>query len=66
MAVLGLCCCVGFTLVVVSWGYSLVGVRKLLIAVAFLVAEQAHAVGRWASVVVEYVLNNCGSRVQAQ
>ena len=46
VAVLGLRCCVGFPLVVLSWGYSLVGVHRLLIAVAFLVAEQAHALGR--------------------
>ena len=46
MAVLGLCCCVGFALVAVSWGCSLAGVHRLLIVVAFVVAEQAHAVGR--------------------
>ena len=39
LAVLGLCCCVGFSLVVASWCYSLVVVCRLLIAVASLVAE---------------------------
>ena len=39
MAVLGLCCCSGFSLVVESWGYRLVAVLGLLIAVASLVAE---------------------------
>ena len=37
LAVLGLCCCVDFSLVVVSGGYSLVVVWELLIAVAFVV-----------------------------
>ena len=36
-AVLGLCCCTGFSLVLVSKGLSLVAVPGLLIAVAFLV-----------------------------
>ena len=39
LAVLGLCCCVGFSLVVVSGGYSLFVVHGLLIVVASLVAE---------------------------
>ena len=39
MAVLGLRCCVGFSLVVVSGGYSLFVVHGLLIVVASLVAE---------------------------
>ena len=39
MAVLGLYCCTGFSLVSQSWGYSLVAVRGLLTAVASLVAE---------------------------
>ena len=38
LAVLGLCCCVGFSLVVASGGCSLV-VHGLLIVVADLVAE---------------------------
>ena len=36
---LGLRCCVGFSVVGVSRGYSLVGVCRLLIAVASLVVE---------------------------
>ena len=39
LAVLGLCCCLGFSLVVVSGGYALVLVCGFLIAVASLVAE---------------------------
>ena len=35
----GLCCCTGFSLIVVSRVYSLVVVHRLLIAVASLVAE---------------------------
>ena len=39
MAVLGLCCCVGFSLVAVSKSYSLVGLRGFLTVVASLVAK---------------------------
>ena len=39
LAVLGLHCCTGFSLVMESGGYSLASVRGLLIAVASLVAE---------------------------
>ena len=39
LAVLGLHCCVGFSLVAASGGYSLVVVRRLLVAVASLVVE---------------------------
>ena len=39
MAVLGLCCCMGFSLVTVYRDYSLVAGCGLLIAVASLVAE---------------------------
>ena len=39
LAVLGLCCCTGFSLVVVSGGCSLVAVHGLLIVVTSLVAE---------------------------
>ena len=34
LAVLGLCCCLGFSLVTVNGGYSLVVVRGCLISVA--------------------------------
>ena len=36
---LGLCCCTGFSLVVVSRGYSVVVVLRFLIAVTSLVTE---------------------------
>ena len=48
LAVLDLCCCLGFTLLVVSGGYALVAACGLFIAAASLVAEH----GLWASVVV--------------
>ena len=51
LAVLGLCCCTGFSLVVASGGYSPVAVPGLLIVVASLVAEPGLS-GSWASVVV--------------
>ena len=40
LAVLGLRCCTGFSLVAASGGYSLVAACRLLMAVASLVAEQ--------------------------
>ena len=39
MAVLGLCCCMGFSLIATDRVYSLVAVSGLLTAVASLVAE---------------------------
>ena len=39
LAVLGLCCCMGFSLVAVRGGYSLVLVCGLIIMVASLVVE---------------------------
>ena len=39
LAVPGLCCCVGFSLIAVKGGYSLVVVHRLPIAVVSLVAE---------------------------
>ena len=39
LAVLGLCCCVGFSLIAMSRGYCPVVVRGLLIAVASPVAQ---------------------------
>ena len=41
LAVPGLCCFAGFSLVAVSWGYSPVAVPGLLIVMASLVAEHA-------------------------
>ena len=61
LAVLGLCCCVGFSLVVESGGYSPVGAPGLPIAAASLVVER----GLWgsqASVVAACGLTSCGSR----
>ena len=58
---LGLCCCVDFSLVVVSGGYSLVVVWELLIAVAFVVEYRLE--GTQASVVVALQLScsmTCG------
>ena len=39
LAVLGLCCCLGFSPVVASEGYSLVVLLRLLFTVASLVTE---------------------------
>ena len=56
-----LCCCTGFSLVVEGWGgYTLVAVLRLLIAVAFLVAEHALQ-GTRASVAAERGLSSCTS-----
>ena len=41
LAVVGLCCCAGFSLAVMSGSYPLVAVRRLLIAVAALVVHHA-------------------------
>ena len=41
LTMLGLHCCVGFSLVVESGGYSLVAVHRLLITGASLVAEHS-------------------------
>ena len=60
LAVLGLCCCMGFSLVVVSGGYSLVLVCGFLIAVASLVAELG------LSGTQALVIWLMGSRAQAQ
>ena len=40
MVVLGLCCCIGFSQVLVSGGYSLLAVNGLLIAAASFAVEQ--------------------------
>ena len=54
LAVLGLCCCAGFTLVVESGGCSLVAVHGLLTAVASLVLEHEP----------EHRLSSCGPWAQ--
>ena len=59
LAVLGLHCCVGFSLVVVSRGYSLVEVHWLLITTAPLAVE--HGL-QGASVVGAHGLSSCGSQ----
>ena len=46
LAVLGLCCCVGFSLVAESGGYSLVVMHGLLIAVVFLVVKHGRMAHR--------------------
>ena len=53
-------CCAGLSLVGVSWGYSLVAVQRLLIAMASLVAER-ELYGTSASVVAAHGLGSCGS-----
>ena len=51
----------GFSLVAVSRGYSLVAVDKLLISVAPLVAELTQALGAWALVAAACGLSRGGS-----
>ena len=57
---LGLCCCEGFPLVVVSGRYSLVAVHGLLTVVASLVEEYG-LYGMWASAVAARGLRSCGT-----
>ena len=59
---LGICCCMGFSLVVTSSHYSLAVVRRLLIMVVSLVAERRLQSAQ-ASVVVAPGLWNTGSVV---
>ena len=66
MAVLGLCCCKGFFLTVVSRGYFPVAVYKILIVMASLVGMDSRALGlHWrqhmGSVVGALGLNSTGS-----
>ena len=65
MAVLGLCCCAGFSLVEMSRGYSTDAMLRLLIAVVSLVAKHGLQ-GALASVVVASRLQNTGSIVVAK
>ena len=60
LAVLGLHCCLGFSLVAVSRSYSLVVLCRLLIVVASLVVKHWFQV-MWASVVAAHELSSCGS-----
>lgn len=48
MAMLGLCCCLGFSLVAVSGGYSLVAVRILIVVVSLVAKHKL--LGAWVSV----------------
>ena len=64
MAAVGLCCCVGFSLVAVSGGYSLAVVYRLVIAMASRVAEHGLQ-GEWASVAVARGLRSCVSGLQS-
>ena len=57
---LGLCCCKGFSLVAESGGYSLAVVGRLLIAVAYPVAEHGLP-GTQASVAAARGLRGYGS-----
>ena len=61
LAVLGLCCCKGFSLVVESEGYSLAAAGRLLAAVASPVAEHGLP-GTQASVAAARGPRGCGSR----
>ena len=58
---LGDCCCLGFSLVVASRGYSLVAVHRLLTTVASLVEERGLE-GTRASVVEAHGFSGCGSQ----
>ena len=58
---LGLHCCVGFSLVRACGGYALVALHGLLIAVASLIEEHG-ALGMRASVVAAHALSCCSSR----
>ena len=58
---LGLHCCVDFSLVAVSGDSSLVAVHGLLIVVASLVAEHG-LLGMWTSVVVAHGFSSCSSQ----
>ena len=61
LAVLGLRCCVGFSRVAASKGYSLVATHGLLIVVASLVWG-AQALDKQASVVAAHGLRSCSSQ----
>ena len=58
---LGLCCCMGFSLVAESGGYLLAAVPRLLTAGPSLVAEHG-LLGTRASVAAARGLSSCGSK----
>ena len=67
MAVLSLCCCTDFSLVLVSRGYSPVAAHRLLTPVASLVAEhrlQVQGLQQLWLPGLEHRLNSCGQRAQ--
>ena len=64
LAVLGLHCFMGFSLVVVSGGYFLDAVHRLLTAETSLVLKH-RLKGAWTSVVVAHVLSSCSLRALA-
>ena len=59
LAMLGLHCCVDFSLVVASKGYSLVVVHELIAVASFVVEHRLQSV--WALIVAVCRLSNCGS-----
>ena len=59
LAVLGLCCCSGFSLVVVSGGYS--SLQCAGFSLWWLLVAEHRVLGAWVSVVVTCVLSSCGS-----
>ena len=61
LAVLGLHCCVGFSLVVVNGLILFVMGYGLLIAMACLLVERMCCLGSWGSWALEHRLNSCGS-----
>ena len=64
LAMLGLYCCAGFSLVVESGGYSLVAVQRLLTKVTSLVTEHGstkHGLSSFSSWALEPRLTNCGA-----
>ena len=65
LAVLGLCCCLGFPLVVVRGEYSAVEVCGLLIVLASLILRStgSRACGRYSFRVLEHRLSTCGTWV---
>ena len=65
MAVLGLCCYTGFSLVVASGGNPLVAAGGLLTAVALLVAEHRHSgFSSCGSQALEHEFNSCATWAQ--
>ena len=67
LAVLGLCCCQGFSPVAASSGYALVLVHRLLVAVATLLwctGTRACGISNCISQALDHRLNSCGTWAQ--